>query len=448
MSDKRYSKIANNYPSFQDIGNLSLNCYKWMNSRRADDNAEDLWRIHDKLYDLTDFVDAHPGGQDWITLTKGTDITEAFEVHHINADKVETLLPTFFVRQAAKPRNFTLTFKENGFYRTLKRRIANALLTIDKRPETNTKFLIDGLLAATIVCAILAVRLHSTILLIAAALTLSWTVISAHNYFHRRDNFRMFYFNLSFMSYREWRISHAMSHHLYPNSLHDLEVSLFEPFLCYVTNAKTKGLIQRYGSWLYGPIVYLFLFADQFIKRIAISLKEQKNLFQTSDAIPFCLPAMMYIFGGNIDAITIVKMWLFMIFISSFYFGFVGLNAGHHNHHCVHDGDILRDNTDWGLYTLDTVIDNSALRKSHFLALTNFGHHALHHLLPTLDHGILPQLYPVLYQTMHEFDTELEEFPWFFHICGQLKQLARIEPTDYSTRVQKRLDYAQSGRIN
>lgn len=96
---------------------------------------------------------------------------------------------------------------------------------------------------------------------------------------------------------------------------------------------------------------------------------------------------------------------------------------------------------DWGLYTLDTVIDDSNL-KSHFLALTHFGRHAMHHLLPTVDHGLLLQLYPILYKTMHEFDTHLEEFPWYFHISGQLKQLARIEPTDYPTRIQRRLAYS------
>lgn len=40
-----------------------------MQSRCVDDNAEGLWRIHNKLYDLTDFIDKHPGGSDWIKFT-------------------------------------------------------------------------------------------------------------------------------------------------------------------------------------------------------------------------------------------------------------------------------------------------------------------------------------------------------------------------------------------
>lgn len=102
---------------------------------------------------------------------------------------------------------------------------------------------------------------------------------------------------------------------------------------------------------------------------------------------------------------------------------------------------------DWGLYSLDTVLDNSDLRKSHFLALTNFGHHALHHLLPTLDHGLLPQLYPILYETMHEFNTDLQEFPWYFHIYGQIKQLARIEPTDYQKRIDLQLGFLRNLKL-
>lgn len=64
---------------------------------------------------------------------QGTDITEAFEVHHINYAKAEYLLQDYRVRDAKKPRNFRLTFKETGFYRTLRRRIAEKLKTVDSK---------------------------------------------------------------------------------------------------------------------------------------------------------------------------------------------------------------------------------------------------------------------------------------------------------------------------
>lgn len=34
----------------------------WINGKRIDDDVGPYWRVHDKLYELTDFIDKHPGG--------------------------------------------------------------------------------------------------------------------------------------------------------------------------------------------------------------------------------------------------------------------------------------------------------------------------------------------------------------------------------------------------
>lgn len=104
-----------------------------MEGRRREDGAEGLWRIHDKLYDLTKFVKSHPGGKFWIEQTEGTDVTEAFETHHLTG-KAEKLLPNFFVREAKEPRNILLTLKDDGFYKILKKRVVEKLDEIDHKP--------------------------------------------------------------------------------------------------------------------------------------------------------------------------------------------------------------------------------------------------------------------------------------------------------------------------
>lgn len=124
----------------------------------------------------------------------------------------------------------------------------------------------DSIVLATFVTAILSIRLDSTILSILSGLCLNYTTIGAHNFFHQKDNFRMYYFNLSFLNYRQWRIQHSMSHHLFANSIHDLEVSVFEPFLCWSPTA-TKTVIQRYASWIYSPIIYGFIFLNHYVKK-------------------------------------------------------------------------------------------------------------------------------------------------------------------------------------
>lgn len=215
-------------------------------------------------------------------------------MHHINFAKAQKVLQEYKVRDAKEPRNFKLTFKETGFYRTLRNRVAEKLKTIDRskgeflskvNEEMNNfvllfiyffffsvlqsiyKVFIDALLSLTFITSVLTARFDNSYLMLLSSLCLCWTVISAHNFFHRRDNFRMLYFNLSFFNYKEWRISHALSHHLYPNSLHDMEISFFEPFLCWIPNANTKGFIQRYLSWIYSPIIYASMCLDQLVKR-------------------------------------------------------------------------------------------------------------------------------------------------------------------------------------
>lgn len=97
-----------------------------------DDGSEDgLWRIRNSLYDLTDFIKIHPGGPDWLNLTKDTDITEAVEVHHLNQRKLEPYLNKYYVRDASTPKNMKLTFKPDGFYNTLRNRVDDKLQTMD-----------------------------------------------------------------------------------------------------------------------------------------------------------------------------------------------------------------------------------------------------------------------------------------------------------------------------
>lgn len=56
------------YPSLRD--NPLKSSDQWLKGKAMDDGAEGLWRIHDKLYDLTDFIKIHPGGEGWLRWTK------------------------------------------------------------------------------------------------------------------------------------------------------------------------------------------------------------------------------------------------------------------------------------------------------------------------------------------------------------------------------------------
>lgn len=102
-----------------------------------------------------------------------------------------------------------------------------------------------------------------------------------------------------------------------------------------------KNFAQRFLSWVYSPIIYVFLFIDQLVKRILFSITTRANLFESSDAIPLIVPSAMFLFG-DANLLTVFVAWMKIIMLSSFIFGWIGLNAGHHHPDIVHDGDKLR----------------------------------------------------------------------------------------------------------
>lgn len=62
------STLGFKYPTLRD--NSLHTGELWLSGKQTDDGAEGLWRIHDKLFDFSDFAKVHPGGEDWLTLTK------------------------------------------------------------------------------------------------------------------------------------------------------------------------------------------------------------------------------------------------------------------------------------------------------------------------------------------------------------------------------------------
>nr|CAI5858615.1 unnamed protein product [Callosobruchus analis] len=260
-----------------------LTVHVWLQDKQQTDGAEGLWRVHDGLYDLTQFVDKHPGGKDWLTLTKGTDITEAFEVHHIS-EQPEALLKKYYIRDAKTKRNAPFTFDNNGFYRTLKAEVRKHLKTIPKQPINTTNFLMDAMVALLFLFSTMSVYFWSFGIGILAGMFLAWVTIAAHNYTHQKDNFRMYYFQFSLLQVREWRISHNLSHHLHTNTIDDLEISLLEPLLQYMPTGKSPA--QKFGSCLIAPLLWITYFHTPYIRRYGLKVCSKYMMHSRIKVLP------------------------------------------------------------------------------------------------------------------------------------------------------------------
>lgn len=110
--------------------------------------------------------------------------------------------------------------------------------------------------------------------------------------------------------------------------------------------------------------------------------------------------------------------------VASVLYSITALNAGHHGVEVVHEGDEFAS-LDFGIYQMAATVDRIETNANLFLSITNFGDHTLHHLFPSLDHALLPQLRSVLAETCLEFDVEFRKYTCLHALIQQFKQLGR-----------------------
>ncbi|XP_028158528.1 cytochrome b5-related protein-like [Ostrinia furnacalis] len=419
------------YPSLRDDG--LRDPIQWLSGKAMDDGADGMWRIHNAIYDFETFIDSHPGGAEWLELTKGTDITEAFECHHLNP-VVEKMLEKYYVKEATTPRNSPFTFHEDGFYKSLKRAAREELKKVPKNLPKYSDMIIDGLFFACLVTAALSVWSKTYWVVMASylvsSLTLAWSVVASHSYIHKKTNWRMYIFNLGLWCYRDFRVSHALSHHLYTNTLMDLEISSFEPFVFW--NPRRDKPFYVYLSFFIECLLFPFTFILNFIKRCLLNFIRKdyfKKHYRWHDSIGLLLPVWMWVVSGCTFYEAFVG-WIWINCTGSFIFSHIGSNAAHHHPKIFKDGDEVRTETpDWGMHELEAVMDRTDINGNIFKVMTFFGDHALHHLFPTLDHDVLPYLYPVFLEHCKKFKANFRLTSSYDLFIGQLKMTVKKDFT-------------------
>lgn len=143
------------------------------------------------------------------------------------------------------------------------------------------------------------------------------------------------------------------------------------------------------------------------------------------------LPTAMFLFGKN--AITLSSLselymnWSYIVLVAQFLYVIIFFNRGHHGTELIHQNDEIKS-FDWGEFQLSTTLDRTEANYNIFTSLAYFGEQRLHHLFPTIDAAILPQLKQTLLKTCKEFDVDLRsEKSMLSATIDQFKQLYRSE---------------------
>mmetsp|Transcript_22344 Transcript_22344/g.32551 ORF Transcript_22344/g.32551 Transcript_22344/m.32551 type:complete len:480 (+) Transcript_22344:65-1504(+) len=404
-----------------DNNNSDSSYLTWLKGKAQTDSAEGYWRIHDSYYDLTEFASNHPGGAEWIQFTQGHDITELFESHHPNMRKVKQLLNKFLIdTKPEKKRNTCgFTFDENGFYCTLRNRAWEVLEKCGTGPTTGMLVLHSSLLALFLVFIVVSVLPLSGKLWwlcsVASGFFLSLLAMCSHNFYHQKNSWRNYCFDLSIPSSHEWRVTHCYSHHTYPNTAYDFEVSSAVNVMnFYPVEHLTK--VPGLRSIITMQIVFLLGFISMLIRRHFLLLRGSIpfRLEYLLPHITYLLLVGIYSFAGSKyheDTSSVFSFPLTSLLLvymtSSYFFLSISLAAGHHHPDIWHDGDLqLGEKIDWGILQLCAVGEKPDIDHSMVLSSVSFGRHVLHHLFPTVDNSKLYLLQPVLERTCADFNIK------------------------------------------
>jgi fatty acid desaturase len=85
-----------------------------------------MWKIHNKYYNLNDFMDKHPGGKQILESCKNLDATNSFESYHTFSDmkKISSIMTKYEIDPEEKSiESEKYTFNNNEFYREVQREV-------------------------------------------------------------------------------------------------------------------------------------------------------------------------------------------------------------------------------------------------------------------------------------------------------------------------------------
>ena len=348
--------------------------------------------IHGKIYNMSNFN--HPGGNTFIEINKGCDVTTLFETHHINYKLANKILNTLPVVGTYTPKinyNFTNYYKLKhelfDIFSTNKSRMMN---NINKLSLSFYLFIAIYLHIKLLTYNYSNVNLYFYIICIFSSLFNSILGGFGHNGVHN-----LLYSSLLLdwngLSSLEWLLEHAHSHHMYTNTIYDHDALSMQPFLNWIPsnenslfNNKGKHLIFSIAEIvvpIHGNLIHRFRWSILFNKKFPIWLRLAPLIF-----IFRILSHILYqglIFG-------IINLVICLSF-AGYYFSYLA----HLNHVNINNKNYENlNNVDFVEHQLKNTND---IKINNYLShiFLNLNKQKMHHLFPTIDHCHLEKVYKI-----------------------------------------------------
>ncbi|CAB1113975.1 unnamed protein product [Ectocarpus sp. CCAP 1310/34] len=422
----------------------ATNKFTWQEVAKHN-SRESAWIIiKDKVYDITNWMDKHPGGSEVVHLMAGRDATDAFASYHPFTNKPQKMLPKFEIGTLVS-REFTPYKRdESGFYREMCTRVGQYF----EDNKLNPKGVWPGVWRMTLVfaCAIaaflatngfwpsvpLSVRFLTAALFgVLQALPLLHVMHdSSHTAFGRTQNWHSFGGRL-FMDFfaganlTSWHYQHVVGHHIYTN------VFGADPDLPETAEGDPRRLVHRqknasmykyqhlYLPPLYGILGLKFRIQDLTgtffgktngpVRVNPISLYRWAEMW-TSKVFwalwRICLP--LAFFEGVNTPLMFTALFLVSEWMTGYYLAF-NFQVSHVSTECDYPlgaeaKDMIED--EWAVSQVKSCVDYAHGSKLVTFLSGALNYQVTHHLFPGVSQYHYPAIAPIIKEVCKEHGVE------------------------------------------
>ncbi|CAM9289432.1 unnamed protein product [Chrysoparadoxa australica] len=426
--------------------------FSWKDVAKHNTASDARLIIEGKVYDLTGWVESHPGGSEVLKLMLGRDATHAFLSYHPFTDKPRQILKKFEIG-TVKDSEFPQYTPDSGLYKELSKRVGDYF----KTNKLNPKDPWPGVWRMIVVSAVLAVSFLATnnfftlpfwarcltacVLGICQALPLLHVMHdSSHTAFGSSQPWwaiggRLFMDFVAGANMTSWHYQHVVGHHIYTNVYTadpDLPVADEGDPRRLVTRQKWQGMYKYqhiYLPPLYGILGLKFRiqdFTDTFFRgwngpvRVnPISAFGYFELFASKliwASWRLALPLMYFPIGAK-------EFWvLFFIaeWMTGYYLAF-NFQVSHVSTECDYPlgdeaSETIKD--EWAVSQIKSSVDYG-----HYSWITAFLTGALnfqvtHHLFPGISQYHYPAIAEIIKETCKEYKVRYPYLPTFGEAFG------------------------------
>ena len=406
-------------------------------------------RIHNALYDLTDFVDKHPGGKDVLeTASSMEDATPMFESYHSLKDlkKIKDIAKSYKIRDITTKDVPYYTYNKGDFYKTLQNRLKSFYFNKNTTKATWWWFFkVIGILMFSFWLMYGLFSSESSWLdnLLRGTVIGACHVSIGFNVMHDASHYALSYeprvnetlsriTNSTLMwNHHIWARHHVYAHHSFTGEItHDPDSKNSRPFLRKSRDdpiTKYIPSILKNQTYFVIPILCgvpgqffgqsLVYFMSLFKKRIWGVPINRNKICSKRDAFSYLITIFYHLY-----TICNYPVYVFGYYVSANTLYYLCIAPDHDTYESsVIDHDAELGSRDWG--------ELQARRSANFgipswIISEMFGginYQIEHHLFPSVCHVHYPYISQIVKQTCNEYGIPYHNFSWSYAVQSCFK---------------------------